>query len=141
MWFWRKRSSSASSAGEPSGLSGRSNPFSWVHRQFSQASGGFMQGLSGGPAPLRGQDRAAILASCDRPACLRCGNQLMLAHVFPIGPNHELRWFECATCDYPLNVIAACNDPIDLIEDRLQYCGNAQALRQRAAEPPHSGAA
>jgi hypothetical protein len=100
-----------------------------------------MQSLTGKQVPPGGPDRATILGSRNRPACLGCGNQLMLAHVFPIGPNHELRWFECATCDYPLNVVAACNDPIDLLEDRLQYGGKAQAPRQRADEPPHSGAA
>jgi hypothetical protein len=148
MWFWRKRSSvqddvlaSASLGGVPSGLSEWGSPVNWVHRQLAQASGGFIQGLTGKHVPPNGPDRATILRSHNRPACRGCGNQLMLAHVFPIGPNHELRWFECVTCGYPLNVVAACSDPIDLLEDRLQYGGNAQPPPQRADEPPRRGAA
>jgi hypothetical protein len=142
MWLWRKRSSvqdevlaSSSSASAPCGLSERSSPTSWVHRYLSQASAEFMQSLTGKRIAPRGPDRVTILRSRKRPACLGCGNELMLAHVFPIVPNHELRWFECANCGYPLNVVTACNDPIDLVEDRPQY-----AALQRADQPVHPDA-
>jgi hypothetical protein len=94
-----------------------------------------MQSLTGKRIAPRGPDRVTILRSRKRPACLGCGNELMLAHVFPIVPNHELRWFECANCGYPLNVVTACNDPIDLVEDRPQY-----AALQRADQPVHPDA-
>lgn len=138
MWLWRKRSSAQdelpASSRPASTLSQRSSPATWVHRYLSQASTGFVQSLVG--KRLRsGPDRATILAGRKRPACLGCGDELRLAHVFPIVPNYELRWFECATCGHPLSVVAACSDPIDLVEDRPQY-----APRQPADRPAHPDA-
>jgi hypothetical protein len=142
MWLWRRRSSvrnevlpPSRSASTISGLSKRSSPASWVQSYLSQVSAEFVQSLTGKHIPPRGPDRVTILRSRKRPACLGCGDELMLTHVFPIVPNHELRWFECASCGYPLNVVTACNDPIDLVEDRPQF-----APLQPADEPAYRDA-
>jgi hypothetical protein len=38
--------------------------------------------------------------SIERPACSKCGTQMMLARIEPDKPDHDKRTFECPSCNH-----------------------------------------